>query len=406
MTDTIYQKTRRTLLWSGLLAEPLVSLFGLLPFIMRKDLGASLFELSLLSTLRPVVAVFTFYWASGLTRNKQKLLSNTISARIGACAPFLLLPWISTSWSIIIAAVFYLFFYRAQTPAWMEILNRNLPKEHREKTFSLSSALNFSAGVILALLFGKLLDQQEGSWKWLLCSAALLAFVGALLPFKLPIRGDSDTDSVQPATVKDRLFKPWKDCFQLLRTHALFAKFQWGFMIGGFGLMLMAPALTIYFVDLLALSHTEMTIGRLVCMGFGFALFTSLWAKAIRRFSLHRLTAVICCGFGLFPIALLLAQWDITLFYFAFVLYGCTQAGSHLIWHLSGPLFAEKQDSAPFSKVNILMVGLRGLVAPLLGWQLCQAVGPLPVLVCGSIICLLGSLYMATVTIRPVPKAI
>ena len=128
-------KTKRALLWSQLLSEPLVTLYGFLPFLLYKDLGASAFQISLLMMLKPVVTILSFYWSAGLKGHQLK--RNVIGAGFLMRAPFLLCPWIDSPWFIVGAAVNYMFFFRAGAPAWMEILKCNLPKCGR--LFSLSS---------------------------------------------------------------------------------------------------------------------------------------------------------------------------------------------------------------------------------------------------------------------------
>ena len=50
-----------------LLNEPFVVLYALLTFILRKDLGASLLQISILSALRPTLPIFSFYWSANVT---------------------------------------------------------------------------------------------------------------------------------------------------------------------------------------------------------------------------------------------------------------------------------------------------------------------------------------------------
>ena len=80
MTETqTFQKwrsTRLALLWMNLAAEPLISLYTLIPFILRKDLSATMFQVSLFVTLRPVLSVFSFYWSAYL---KEKTESRPLS---------------------------------------------------------------------------------------------------------------------------------------------------------------------------------------------------------------------------------------------------------------------------------------------------------------------------------------
>jgi hypothetical protein len=68
-------QTRRALLWMNLSHEPFVVLYTLLPFIIRKDLHASLLQISILTALRPVLPLFSFYWSANLSRQRHRLRS-------------------------------------------------------------------------------------------------------------------------------------------------------------------------------------------------------------------------------------------------------------------------------------------------------------------------------------------
>ena len=107
-----------------------------------------------------------------------------------------------------------------------------------------------------------------------------------------------------------------------------------------------------------------------------------------------QLTQWILFGFACYLLFMILSRVDRGCFYPSFLFYGVAQAGSHLLWNLSGILFSAKEDSTPFSRLNILMLGLRGAVAPALGGVLCKVFGPVPVFVVGIILCLVGVGYM------------
>jgi predicted MFS family arabinose efflux permease len=164
--------------------------------------------------------------------------------------------------------------------------------------------------------------------------------------------------------------------------------------------MLIAPSLSIFYVDTLNLEHTQIVTGRSILMGVGIVLSSYFWKKGLSKLSVPQLTIRILIGFSLFPLVLLLAQVDMQWFYLAFILYGIAQAGSHLLWNLSGTLFAKDEDSSQYSRVNILMVGLRGIVAPALGGLMCSYLGPVPMLVFGTLICAMGAVYMRATEIK------
>jgi hypothetical protein len=58
--NVVGEKTKKALLWMSLSNEPFVVLYAILPFILRKDLNASLVQLSILASLRPVLSIFSF----------------------------------------------------------------------------------------------------------------------------------------------------------------------------------------------------------------------------------------------------------------------------------------------------------------------------------------------------------
>ncbi len=388
------RKTRFALLGTSLLNEPLTLLYSWLPFIMRKELGATAFQIALLLTLRPVMSIISFYWSAHIEKKRKNLRLNLVIAGILARSPFLAFLFTENSWFLVFASALHMLFLRGGIPAWMEILKLNLPKEKRDKLFSLSSSLGYAEGILLALGIGTLLDENYLIWKILYAFSALLGIIGVYIQWRMPIRGEQEEEEPLPHKQRSSLFlRPWKNSWQLLRTRTDYAHFQWGFMIGGFGIMLTAAALPLFFVDVLKLSHTNFATARSICMGFGFILSSGLWARALQRLPIAHLACIICVGFGIFPLLLMSSIYHLTWLYLAYVLYGVTQGGSHMLWHLSGPLFAKNEDSSQFSDVSVVTVGIRGLVAPFISNLLCVSLGPRSALLTGMVICLSGSVY-------------
>lgn len=67
LAQSLQQKTKKALLWMSLSNELFLVVYGLIPFILRKDFAASILQLSILSALRPVLPLFSFYWSARLT---------------------------------------------------------------------------------------------------------------------------------------------------------------------------------------------------------------------------------------------------------------------------------------------------------------------------------------------------
>ncbi len=387
------KQTSLALLWTNLLNEPLFTLYGFLSFILYKDLGASAFAISLLMTLKPLVTILSFYWSAGLQGRGGKLKSNAMWAGFLMRAPFLLCPWMDSIWYVIFAAVNYMFFYRAGAPAWLEILKRNLKEGKRERVFSWSATFAYVEGVILSLGMGGVLDKEPGLWKFLFFGAALVGMVALGVLSRVKVEDVPEKEAIRP-TLKELVVRPWRDSLELMRSRPDFSLFQWGFMLCGFGVMLIQPALPLLAVDWLGVSYMEMAAAISVAKGLGFALSSPIWARWFKETPILKISSAVFLSMGLFPVLLAFSPFGLFWFYVAYFLYGVGQGGSHLVWNLSGPLFAGKEESSRYTGVNVVMAGLRGTIGPGIGSLLAVTVGPIQVLCLGGAFCFYSGAFL------------
>ena len=390
-------KTKGFLYASTILHEPLVSLYPLLAFILAKSLGAAVLQIVLFTMLKPVASIFSFYWSELVSQNRHTLKTNLLGAGLLARLPFLFSIFTGNVWAIILGSTVYMLFYRAAIPAWMEMLKLNLPGKFKERIFSLSSALGYAEGALIAIAIGSLLDQDILIWRTLFSLAISLGILGVIVQVAMPICerevGKLKTE-VQKLSFKQAMIQPWADGLRLMKTHSDFRRFQWAFMIGGFGLMIIQPVLPIFFAETLNISYRDLMIAYSICKACGFVLSSSLWARALGVISVRKFTSLVLVGFSIYPITIILGQVSIVWIFISYFVYGIAQAGSHLIWHLSGPLFAKEEESSRYSGVNVMMVGVRGTLGPPLGWLCSHHLGPIWVLIISSFLCLFGTVSM------------
>ena len=376
------RRTKAALFWSSILHEPFSTLYGFIAFILYKDLHATAFQIALLTMLKHLVTILSFYWSAG---SRGRLRANVLGAGVLMRLPFLFVPWFDSVWFVIAASVNYMLFYRAGVPAWMEILKRNLKESRRGRLFSMSAAAGYAEGVLLSLAMGALLDQDPGLWKMLFVGAALLGLLGTVVQARVPIEeGEKDA---RP-NWKELIVRPWRDSLELIRKRKDFAGFQWGFMVCGFAVMLIQPALPLFAVDELGISYMQMAAAISIAKGLGYVASSPLWGRWMGQYPIHRMASWVFLTIAFFPLMLALAKWQLWCLYAAYFLYGVGQGGSHLVWNMSGPHFAGKEDSARYTGVNVAMAGLRGAVAPPLGGWLSVGWGALPVLGIGAVLCL------------------
>lgn len=376
------------------LDTPFWGVYNLMPFILYKDLKGTPFQVALLVMLKPMVSLLSMYWSSHIHGRPDRLVSNIIGARVLGYLPFLFIPWIHTPWYFIAIYGSYMMFTAGIVPAWMELLKVNLPKKTREKTFAYTQAFGYLGGGLLPFFIGGVLDGYHEAWRWVFPFAALLGLTALIFQWRMTV-DIKEYPLLSPETKLEKVKKPWISAWKLLEEQTDFRYFQWGFMFVGSGLMLIQPALPIFFVDTLHLSYTELAVAITLCKGIGFAVATPGWTTLLSRLKIFPFSGLIAALTALFPLTLLLAQFEITWLWAAYFIYGFAQAGSELAWNMSGPIFSKDKESSLYSSINVVAIGLRGAIIPSLGSLLIFYSSSFLTLVAGGVVCLFGALIFS-----------
>ena len=389
--ERVNQKfTKQAAFFFSLMSEPLFTVYGFAPIILRKDLGGTAFQIALLTMLKPLVSILSFYWSSFFTKRSEALRKNFFWANLFSRVPFLLFPWVENSWFLVGASALYMLFSRAASPAYIEILRRNLSKEERNKVFSWSYALSYLEGMLLAIGVGLLLDRDPIFWKLLFFISAGIGILSLGIFKKVAIEESFEEEKKEGLTFKEHLIKPWKEGLSLMQTRPDFSRFQWGFMFAGFAIMLIQPALPLLFVDYLKISYVNFSLASLTCKGLFIALSSPFWGRLMTRYSIFQVSSLVFFLVALFPFFLFFSIGNMFWLYVAFAFYGIAQGGSHLVWHLSGAVFSGKKDSSVYTGINVMMIGVRGAIAPPLGSFFCILLGPFAVFFFSLFLCLMG----------------
>lgn len=401
MTDTNTQndlamyRTRTAYIWTNLLGSPFWVLFNILPFILYKDLGASPLQITIITALKPLVSLISFYWGASIYKRRDRLINNVVWAKILGLLPFFFFPFIENVWFMIGSFALYMMFFRGANPAWMEILKLNLHPSKRNSVFAAGSFVAHIGEALLPFVVGWLLDSYIQAWRWLFPITALISLSSAYLKSRIPINLDTKVEPQSPTPPLQQLTAPWEGARKLLNERPDFLRFLIGFMLGGAGMMIAQPLLPLFFDDILHLSYTEMSVAITFCKGVGFSLTTPLWTRYLEKVNFFQICALPPLGICLFSACLISAQYHIAWLFVAYVCYGIVQAGSHLCWNLSGPIFAREDDSTPYSNVNVLAVGVRGCFIPPLGALLGYTLGPSVVIAVGGILCFIAALTLS-----------
>lgn len=392
-----WQKTRAAFVWTSILNTPFWAIFNMLPFILYRDLNATPLQVTAIIILKPAVSIFALYWSMLIEKRKDRLISNLIWARVLSHVPFFFFPFVDNPWFFIASFGLYMMLARGTVPAWMEVLKLNIPDASREKVFAYGSALGYIGAALIPFALGGMMDAYRESWRWIFPATALISLGAIPLKNRIFIQLDvpCENKAAAPISWKGQFLKPWKSAWELIHRRPDFTRYQLGFMLGGSGLIIMQPALPVFFMDKLNLTYTELAVALTLCKGTGFALTSSFWARLMSRIDIYRFNSWVTLLAFVFPFCLLAAQFNLSWLYGGYLLYGMMQAGSEMSWNLSGPLFAKDEDSSVYSSLNVMTVGLRGCFVPAIGSLLAYQVHATGVMLLGGMLCLLSAMFMS-----------
>lgn len=405
----IAKRTQSAFIWTRVLDIPFWCLINMLTFILYKDLHITPLQITAIVIIKPMSSLLSPYWSQAIYQREDRIISNLIWANILRYLPFLFLPWFTTAWLPIIGFGIYMTLYRGTVPSWMELLKRNAPQSSRQKLVGYGSIINYGGAAVITLAIGYILDNTDISWRWLFVILSAIGLSSTLTLWRLP---HFPRENVAPLPsprfsfdLHKHVLKPWRLSWELIRQRSDFAYYQWGFMLGGAGLMIMQPALPLFFVDTLKLSYKEMGIAIAICKGLGVVATTPFWTKLFGKIDIFHFSGLVMIPATLFPILLMVAPEQLYLLYFAYLLYGVMQAGSEMSWHMSGIVFAKDKESSAFSGTNLLSVGIRGCIIPTLGATLLPLTGSVGLMWIGMFLSLIAAGYMLRQSDRRVLSA-
>lgn len=387
------QHTRLMFVSSKMLMSPLEAMYGLLAYILYKDLNASPFQIVLLISLRPIVALLSFYGNLIIKDRPHNLKTLILGANVVSLVPCFLFPFVENIWFFLFSYALFMTSLRAVIPAWSEILKINVSPDDRGHIFSQGSSAHYIVNMLIPLVAAPLIDVYTPAWKWIFFVLGLINVLTIILTLCIQIRAQPVKIVEQaPHSVVSLLLKPWKDSWSLMRERVDFRQFQIVFLFGGAGLMVMQPALPVFFKEL-ELSYTQVTLAMSFCKGVAFALTSQMWARWMNRIPIHLFNSYVTAFATIFAIMMMTSVYSMYGIFVAYLVYGTMQAGSELSWNLSGPIFAKDKDSTLFTGINVAMVGLRGCIAPFLGGIVLNYTNPVAAFACGGCLCLIASVY-------------
>jgi MFS family permease len=273
-------------------------------------------------------------------------------------------------------------------PAYTSLMRDIYPDHARGRLMGYVRVVVQSMMFLATLIAGRLYDHGI-SFRILFPLAAVFG-IGAAVFFRhvrpLPHVGASPGEA--PETVRGHgAFV--RQTVGILKHNRAYRYFALSVFVYGFANLMVQPLYGLFQVDVLRITSTQIA---------NLANFASLWSIAGAFFwgrFMDRKGApftVMCsiCLIALIPVVYLFAR-SVPMLFFAAALSGSGFAGIELSYLASILLYAERDRTAQYQSLHSLLLGVRGVLAPLLGVPLAKAFGYPPVFAGALAVMLVGA---------------
>ena len=277
----------------------------------------------------------------------------------------MLLPWLPL---YVLGGMISMAAASATIPLMTQVYQDNYPEAARGRLFSRVLMIRIGSAGLFALAAGWLLNRDFDFYmRWLmLVFAAAFAFAGWCFG-KLPSRPLTESGSAHPLRAfhsvrEDRLF-----CWTLL---------CW--MLMGFANLMMYPLRVEFLANPVyepmhhqRLDPIEVALLVSVIPNGARFLLSPLWGWLFDRMNFFVMRIVLNLGFALGILSFFTGN-DLAGLVVGAVIFGVANAGGDVAWGLWVTKFAPPERVADYMSVHTFFTGLRGVIAPLVGFHLVQ----------------------------------
>lgn len=372
----------------------LFGIFGglFLPFvsIVGRKIGASEFQIALLTAVPFISNIFALFWTEDIF-GKGRVWYVVWPGAIGRS--FLL-------GMFFVAAPFYytllIFLYMVVTaipfPSYASVMKTNYPDAQRGRLMSYVRIGNATMWVLAATIGGLVLEKGTDYYRYLFPVAAVFGILSALvfgrikMECEIEIKKECKDNAKESIVALVHLAAPFRN--------KAFRTFLVSYTLFEFGLLLALPVYPLVLVDEVHISNMAAGVYGSILSIFGLAGFF-FWGHFIDRHNKHQtLSAVYLISCGM-PVIYLLSR-NLWVLGISQAVAGFTYAAMELIGYVIITRMSSISEVPRYMAVHIAIGGLRGAVAPFLGIAIMSAFGASTVFVLSLFLISLGFLFVFT----------
>ena len=399
---SVPRAARESLRWDLLAGACSGTFMGLAsPFftrIARGDLHASETVIALLAAAPFLGNLCSPLWARQMEgRSKMPFV---LGSWIGARSLLFLTPLAFSAAPFIAIIGGMQFVGTIATPAYTSLLRDIYPNRARGRLMGYVRVIAQVMTFVATLIAGRLLDHHI-SYRTLFPVAGVLGVAAALAFSRVRVLPENrPLPSPEPEIkLTNREFA--RDTLTILRDNEPYRWFAFSVFTYGFGNLMVVPLYGLFQVDVLRVSNTQVA---------NLANFASLWSIVGFVFwgwLMDRIGAPKTVLFSIFCISAIAVVYlfahTVNGLFFASALSGFGFAGIELSYLAAIIAYAEGGRTAQYQSLHSLLLGVRGILAPLIGIPLMKHYGYTAAFIVGFLLMLLGGgmQYLATGKARP-----
>ncbi len=256
----------------------------------------------------------------------------------------------------------------AGAPLLTTIYQSNYPVAVRGSIFAQNNGIRILTSIVFSSLAGWFISDRIELYPFLLLLFSLALAGAAVAASKIPI--SNEHPSVTP---------PLLACFRYVKSDPIFRGTLISWMLLGLGNLMMIPIRVEYLANTtygLNLSELEIALFISTIPNVARLVGSTIWGRIFDVVNFFSLRIVLNFSFLVGTLAFFMSDSWIGLAFSALIL-GFTTSGGDVAWGLWVTKFAPAERVPDYMAVHVFFTGVRGLVAPALGFFLLQYMSPL-----------------------------
>ncbi|MFO8061583.1 MAG: MFS transporter [bacterium] len=385
-------------MWAYMFNGMVVGILILQEVILKKTFSGSALEITILTMIMPVSNLFSIYFAPLIKRTVKKAVLFYI---IGIAGRFSLIfiSLISSGIPFIAILFVYYAFNALFNPLINHMIQVNISRDKRGMLFGFMNALSTLTALLISLLAGLILDMNENFYRLIFAAGGLTGLYSAYLFSRIRINKKRLTDNALQFVSSRDIMYPLKNMIHIFRQDPYYFFFESSFFIYGLGFISILPALPIYFVDVMGMDYSQISIAKGVVGQLFMVLIMPFAGRFHDRSNPILLSSAVFFILALYPLILVIAPMSMTIdpvhfVYLSFLIYSLAMSGVIIVWNLGSIFFAGNNHASDYQSIHITLTGVRGLIAPFIGLFVMKVFGVFYVFYLSSAFFLIAGISM------------